>query len=338
MASHRPPAKVVSLLEYVSGKVQRSLLIFLGAVAFVLLIACANVANLMLARAAGRRQEIAVRAALGASRWRLIRQLLTESTLVALAGGAAGFILAMWSVPVLIALAPPDTLPRVEQIGIDGWVLAFTFAISLVTGLGFGIIPAIQATRSELRESLSLGGRTLTGRHERLRGTLVVSEIALSLVLLTGAGLMFKSFIRLRSGETGFRAENVITMSVELPDSVYEKATQIQAFQNQTLDKLARLPGVTGTAAINWLPFGDALTMGDFQLEGGRQVPARLHGGQARGESTGISARWEFACFAGAISARATTPSAAGGGGEPIGGAAVVAGRGSNRKTRYGRG
>jgi putative ABC transport system permease protein len=242
-------------------------------VAFVLLIACANVANLMLARAAGRRQEIAVRAALGASRWRLIRQLLTESTLVALAGGAAGFLLAMWSVPVLVALAPPDTLPRVEQIGIDGWVLAFTFAISLVTGLGFGIIPAIQATQSELRESLSLGGRTLTGRHERLRGALVVSEIALSLVLLTGAGLMLKSFIRLRSSETGFQAENVMTMSVELPDGAYQNASQIHAFRERTLEKLSQLPGVTATAALNWLPLGGMLTMGDFQLEGGRKFP-----------------------------------------------------------------
>ncbi len=271
---HRPPAKVTSLLESVSGKVQRSLLVFLGAVAFVLLIACANVANLMLARAAGRRQEIAVRAALGASRWRLIRQLLTESTLVALAGGAAGLMLAMWSVPALVTLAPPDALPRVEQIGIDGWVLAFTFAISLVTGLGFGIIPAIQATRSELRESLSLGGRTLTGRHERLRGALVVSEIALSLVLLTGAGLMLKSFLRLRSGEAGFRAENLITMTVNLPDSAYKEAAQMQAFRERTLERLAHLPGVTATAAINWLPFGEGLTMGDFLLDGGRRSPA----------------------------------------------------------------
>jgi putative ABC transport system permease protein len=272
----RPPAKVVSLLEYVSGKVQRSLLIFLGAVAFVLLIACANVANLMLARAAGRRQEIAVRAALGATRWRLIRQLLTESTLVALAGGTAGLVLALWSVPALVALAPPNTLPRVGQIGIDGWVLAFTFAISLVTGLGFGIIPAFQATRSELRESLSLGGRTLTGRHERLRSALVVAEIALSLVLLTGAGLMLKSFIRLRSGEAGFRAENLITMSVELPDNVYRDAGEMHAFQERTLEKLSRLPGAIATAAINWLPFGEGLTMGDFRLDGGLKFPRGL--------------------------------------------------------------
>jgi len=217
-----------------------------------------------------------VRAALGASRSRLIRQLLTESTLVALAGGAAGLMLAVWSVPALVALAPPNTLPRVEQVGIDGWVLAFTFAISLATGLGFGIIPAIQATRSELWESLSLGGRTLTGRHERLRGALVVSEIALSLVLLTGAGLMLKSFLRLRSGDTGFRAENVITMTVDLPDNAYKEASQMHAFRERTLEKLSQLPGVTATAAINWLPFGEALTKGDFRLDGGRKFPRGL--------------------------------------------------------------
>ncbi len=270
---HQAPARVISLLEYVSGKVQWLLLIFLGAVAFVLLIACANVANLMLARAAGRRQEIAVRAALGASRWRLIRQLLTESTIVALAGGVAGLVLAVWSVPVLVALAPPDSLPRVEQVGIDGWVLAFTFAVSLVTGLGFGIIPAFQATRSELRESLSLGGRTLTGRHERLRGALVVSEIALTLVLLTGAGLMLKSFVRLRSAVTGFRSENLITMTVDLPDTVYTKAPQAQAFEERMLERLEHLPGATASAAINYLPFGGMLNMGDFRLDAGRKFP-----------------------------------------------------------------
>jgi putative ABC transport system permease protein len=270
----RPPARVVPLLRYVSGRVQRSLLVFLGAVAFVLLIACANAANLMLARAAGRRQEIAVRAALGASRWRLIRQLLTESTLVALAGGAGGLVLALWIVPALIALAPEGTLPRVEQIGIDGWVLVFTFAISLITGLGFGILPACQATRTRLQESLGQSGRSLTGRHERLRGALVISEIALALVLLTGAGLMLKSLLRLRAGETGFQPENVITMSLDLPDNVYQKADQIHSFQERTLEKLRQLPGVSAAAVVNWLPFGGQLTVGDFQLEGGRPFPS----------------------------------------------------------------
>jgi len=272
-SDRRPKARAIPLLEQVSGKVKLLLLIFLGAVGFILLIACANVANLMLARAAGRRQEIAVRAALGASRWRLMRQMLTESTLVSIAGGAAGLFLAVWSVPLLVALAPPDALPRAGQVGIDGWVLAFTFAASLLTGLGFGIIPAIQSTRSELRESLSLGGRTLTGRHERLRGALVVAEIALSLVLLTGAGLMLKSFIRLRSVDTGFRRENLITMIVDLPEQVYTSAPQAHAFEERTLERLAHLPGATASAAINYLPFGGVINMGDFRLDGGRKFP-----------------------------------------------------------------
>ena len=271
--SSTPPTRVISLLEYVSGKAQRSLLIFLGAVGFVLLIGCANVANLMLARAAGRRQEMAVRAAMGASRSRLMRQLLTESTLVALAGGMAGLLLAVWGVPALLAIAPEGTLPRVEQIGIDGWVLAFTLSVSLVTGLSFGILPALQATRRELRESLNLGGRTTTGRHETVRRALVISEIALTLVLLTGAGLMLKSFLRLRSGETGFRAENMITMTVELPDTVYQTPPQINAFREQTLAKLSRLPGVTAAAAVNWLPFGGFLTAGSFHLEEKQPLP-----------------------------------------------------------------
>jgi predicted permease len=266
-------ARAISLLEYVSSKAQRSLLLFLGAVAFVLLIGCANVANLMLARAAGRRPEMAVRAAMGASRGRLMRQLLTESTLVALAGGMAGLLIALWGVPALLAIAPEGTLPRVEQIGIDGSVLAFTLIVSLVTGLSFGILPALQATRRELRESLNLGGRTMTGRHETVRSALVVSEIALALVLLTGAGLMLRSFLLLRSGETGFRAENLITMSVDLPDSVYRSLPPIHAFREQTLAQLSRLPGVTAASAVNWLPFGGFLTAGDFHFEDGRRFP-----------------------------------------------------------------
>lgn len=271
--SRRPPARVIPLLEFVSGRAQRALLIFLGAVAFVLLIACANVANLMLARAAGRRQEIAVRSALGAGRGRLLRPLLAESMLVALGGGAAGLLLALWGVPALTALAPGEMLPRVEQIGIDGWVLAFTLVLSMATGLGFGILPALQVTRREVRESLNLGGRTATGRHETLRGALVVGEIALALVLLTGAGLMLKSFLRMTSSPTGFQAENAIAMMVDLPDNVYQTAPQLQAFRQQTVERLLRLPGVTAAAAVNWVPFGGALTMGDFHLEDGRPLP-----------------------------------------------------------------
>jgi putative ABC transport system permease protein len=271
--ARRPPARVIPLLEFVSGKAQRALLVFLGAVAFVLLIACANVANLMLARAASRRQEIAVRSALGAGRGRLLRPLLAESMLIALCGGIAGLLLALWGVPALTALAPGDMLPRVEQIGIDGCVLAFTLVLSMVTGLGFGILPALQVTRAEVRESLSLGGRSVTGRHETLRGALVVGEIALALVLLTGAGLMLKSFLRLTTSPTGFQPDNTIAMTVDLPDNVYKATPQMQAFRQQTVERIMHLPAVTAAAAVNWVPLGGALIMGDFHLEDGRPLP-----------------------------------------------------------------
>jgi putative ABC transport system permease protein len=265
--------RILPLKELLVGDVRESLLIFAGAVAFVLLIACANVANLLLARASGRQQEMAVRAALGAGRWRMVRQLLTESALVALAGGAAGILLALWGVPALLALAPDGTIPRTEMVRIDAWVLAFTFGVSLITGIVFGLAPAFQATRRELRESLSRAGRSLTGRHEGLRGALVISEIALALVLLTGAGLMVKSFLLVRAVDPGFRAENVLTMTVELPDAVYRTAPQMQAFDERMLAKLSNLPGVLAAGAVNFTPLSGYLNRGDFQLEGGRRLP-----------------------------------------------------------------
>jgi len=210
-------AKILPLNELLVRDIRESLWIFTGAVGFVLLIACVNVANLLLSRAAGRTQEMALRTALGAGRWRLVRQLLVESALVSMAGGAAGMVLALWGVPALLALAPEGKIPRLDQIHIDGWVLAFTVLVSVATGVAFGLAPALHATRGELRESLSQGVRTYTSRHEGLRSILVVSEIALALVLLTGAGLMLKSFLRLRAVNPGFRAENVLTVTVELP-------------------------------------------------------------------------------------------------------------------------
>jgi putative ABC transport system permease protein len=266
-------AQILPLNELFAQDIRESLVLFAGAVGFVLLIACANVANLLLARAAGRRQEIAVRSALGAGRWRLVRQLLAESTLVALAGGAAGMLLALWGVPMLLALAPEGKIPRLEQIHIDSWVFAFTLLVSLATGLLFGLVPAFQATRRELRESLSQGRRSLTGRHERLRAALVISEIALALVLLTGAGLMLKSFLRLRSVNPGYQAEKVLTMTVELPDTVYSTAEQVRDFHTRILQRLSGLPGVIAAGAVNWSPLGGLLTKGDFQLEGGRRLP-----------------------------------------------------------------
>ena len=259
-------AQVLPLKELLVANIRASLVIFAGAVGFVLLIACANVANLLLARASGRQLEMAVRAALGAGRWRLIRQLLTESALVALAGGASGVLLAVWGVPALIALAPAGKIARIEMIRIDGWVLAFTFGISLITGIVFGLAPAFQATRSGLRESLGQAGRTLTGRHEALRCALVLSEIALALVLLAGAGLMLKSFLRLRAVDPGFHPENVMTMTIDLPDSVYNTPAQMRVFHERTLSRLSGLPGVIAAGAVNWRPLGGALIVGTFRI------------------------------------------------------------------------
>jgi predicted permease len=274
-------SEILPLKDLLTSKIRKSLLIFMGAVAFVLLIACANVANLLLMRGASRRQEIAVRAALGAGRRRLIRQLLTESTLVSLAGGAAGILLAVWGVPALLRLAPKGRIPRVEEIHIDGWVLAATFGLAAFTGILFGLAPALQSTRRELREALNASGRAISRGRESLRSALVVAEIALALVLLAGAGLMLKSFSRILAVDPGFRPENVLTMSVDLPGmnnfrfgpgqgSLYQTVGEIQAFHARVLDKLASLPGVVSAGAVNWLPLQPWLIRGSFHLENGQ--------------------------------------------------------------------
>jgi putative ABC transport system permease protein len=265
--------RVIPLKELLVRDIRKSLLIFAGAVAFVLLIACANVANLLLMRAASRRQEVAVRAALGAGRRRLVRQLLTESLLVAMLGGAAGILLAIWCVPGLLAMAPAGKIPRLEEIHVDRWVLAFTFGLSAITGLLFGLAPAFHATGRELRGALSRSARASGGRHEVLRGALVVSEFALALVLLAGAGLMLRSFLRTRAVNPGFRAENVLTMTVDLPDAIYRNAGEMQSFHERTLARLSQLPGVLAACAVNWMPLGPGLTRGDFNLKEGRQLP-----------------------------------------------------------------
>ncbi len=276
---------VIPLKELLVRDIRRPLEIFAGAVGFVLLIACANVANLLLARATGRQREIAVRAALGASRGRLVRQLLTESTLVSLAGGACGILLARWGVPALLALAPKGRIPRVEMIQLDGGVLAFALALSVLTGIVFGLAPALRITRRRFRGSLLPGGRASVAGQERLRAALVVGEIALALVLLTGAGLMMKSFLRLRAVDTGFRPENVVTMTVDLPGVVYPTPEKMQAFHQETLLKLSTLPGVAGVGAVNSRPLGNMLMSGDFQIEGG---PALV--GDIRADKLAVSA------------------------------------------------
>jgi putative ABC transport system permease protein len=264
---------LVPLHEQVTGKVRPALLVLLGTVAFVLLIACANVANLLLARAAGREREIAIRTALGASRTRLIRQLLTESALMGVAGGVVGLLVAKWGLSALIALSPED-IPRLDQIGIDGRVLGFTLLISLATGLVFGLVPALQASKPDLNESLKESGRSSTAGVERrrVRSTLVVLEVALSLILLIGAGLMIKSFSRLQKVDLGFNPDRLVSMNIQLSRTKYQ-GPQSAAFFRQLIERVESMPGVESAGAISAI-FIDALPNStNFTLEGKPPVP-----------------------------------------------------------------
>lgn len=266
-------AEILPLNDLLVARIRKSLLIFMGAVAFVLLIACANVANLLLMRGTGRQREIAIRNALGASRSRVICQLLTESTLLSLSGSIAGILLAILGVRALLILAPAAGVPRLDEIHIDTGVLTFALVLGAFMGTLFGFVPALQTTGERVRGSLGASGPTLTARRQRLRGALVVSEIALALMLLTGAGLMLKSFMRMRTVDPGFRTENILTMTVDLPDSTYPATPAIQAFHAQILEKLSNLSGVVASGAVNWMPLKPNLVRGDFHLEGGRRLP-----------------------------------------------------------------
>ena len=248
-------AKLVSLRENEVGDIRATLLVLFGAVGFVLLIACANVANLLLARATTRQKEIAIRTALGATRSRLIRQLLTESIALSIAGGGLGLLLAMWGIHSIAAILPAG-IYGAKNIGIDGMVLGFVLIVSLTTGLVFGLVPALQATKSDLNESLKEGGRggTAGARRNRARGLLVVSEIALSLVLLIGAGLMIRSFIRLEQVNPGFDARNVLTMRLTLPSAQYTDIRKRASLFQQVISRIQALPGVESAAAISRLP------------------------------------------------------------------------------------
>ena len=266
--------RVVSVHETVVGDVRPALLALLGAVSFVLLIACGNVANLLLARATSRERESAIRAAIGAGRGRLIRQFLTESLLLSAIGGALGVLLAWWGVRALVALQPAD-MPRLDQVGVDVMVCAFTVGVSLLTTVVFGLLPALQGARVSPSQSLHAGGRTMAGdgrRRHRLRGVLVVAEVALALMLLIGGGLMVRSFTRLLAVDPGFDPSNVLSMSVFLGPPTYRAVSDQKAYVTRALKRLERLPGVEAAAAVTQVPMVDSSSNVSFQIEG-RPVP-----------------------------------------------------------------
>jgi putative ABC transport system permease protein len=259
---------VTGLSLQATGEVRPALLVLLGAVGFVLLIACANVANLLLARAAARSKEIAVRTALGATRERLLRQLLTESVLVSLAGGAVGLLLAWLGVRALVAM-DIGNLPRSDEIGIDLNVMLFTLLVSLLAGVLFGLAPAIHTATPNLHGALKEGGRGTTDRGSHaLRRSLVVTEVALALTLLTGAGLLLKSFARLQGVDPGFEPTNLLTFNLSLPATRYANDTTQAAFFDQVLPAIARVPGVTGVGGTSVMPFGGSWSTGSFEIEG----------------------------------------------------------------------
>ena len=267
---------VIPLKEMFAGEMRRPLLVLLGAVAFVLLIACANVANLMLARAVAREREIALRAALGATRLRLARQLFTETLLLCTLGTAAGLGLAVYGVELLRAVVPAVSgtwkvpIPGLDGIGIDGRVLAFTLLLSFVTALICGLAPALGTSRVNPNDSLKAAGRGAAGSAGgcRLRNALVVSEMALALMLLIGAGLMVESFRRLRAVGLGFDPKNVLTMSLSLPEAKYPEGPQRAEFFRRLLQRVEALPGVDSAAVTNYLPLSGHWGTAGFSIEG----------------------------------------------------------------------
>ena len=261
-------AYVVPLHESAVENIKPALVILLVFVSFVLLIACANVANLLLARVVAREREIALRTALGAGRTRLIRQMLTETLVLFLSGGALGLLLAYWGTKALIALNP-EGIPRAEEIGLDGGVLLFTLLVSLATGLLFGLVPALSAAGRQLVESLKEGGRAMAGgvRGRFVRNTLIAGQVALTLILLVGAGLLIQSFARLQAVDPGFQPEGVLAVSYSLPQSSYAEPQQI-AFAQQLLERVQALPGVTSAATVYPLPLSGENMVLAFAVEG----------------------------------------------------------------------
>src|ERR1051326_1986521 len=260
--------RVVSLHQHLIGDTNKVLWLLLGAVTFVLLIGCANVANLLLANAAARQKEIAIRTALGASRWRVMRQLFTESTMLALTGGAVGVLVAIWGLAAITKLLPGD-FPRLNEIHLDLRILGFTFAASVLTGILFGLAPALQISRADVQESIRETGRGTSGsrRQSRFRQALIVGEVALCVVLLAGAGLLFRSFLRLQSVNTGFVSEQVLTARLTPSGPNFTQQADFNKFYTQVLEKISAVPGVIDAGIINNLPLNSGPTTG-FRVEG----------------------------------------------------------------------
>ncbi len=280
--------RLVSMHEDTVRDVRKALLVLLASVGCVLLIACANVANLLLARVTGRRKEIAVRTALGASRARVVRQLLTESLMLALCGGVCGLLLAWWGVDLLVSTIPGD-MPRAQEIALDWHVLGVALGVSLLTGVIFGLAPSLQASKTDLNTALKEEGRGASGslQRNRLRAALVVAEVAVSLVLLIGAGLLLRSFLQLHRVNPGFDPSNVVTMEMALAETKYPEDQQRVAFYGQLVERVAALPGVEAVAHVDSLPLSGNVSVYTFAIEGRPPLPSSE---QLRAHTRSISA------------------------------------------------
>ena len=269
-------ATVYSLVSDMVRAYDTPIWITMGFVGFVLLIACANIANLMLARASGRHREIALRAALGASRWRIVRQLLTESLIVALIGGAVGVLIGFWGIDALRWANPSDAAKFAagwHQLGVNVPVLLFTLGISILSGLVFGLAPALQVSKPNLNDAMKESGRQTSATSHRLRSSLVVFEVALSLVLLVGAGLSIRSFLALVKTNPGFNPDNVLTMKLTLPGAKYRERPQTAAFYNDLVQRVKATAGVQSAALVNYLPLGGSNSSDMYLAEGEAQPP-----------------------------------------------------------------
>ncbi len=278
-------AAVVSLRDQLLGDFRLALLVLFGAVGLVLLIACANVASLLLARAGAREKEVAIRLAIGATRGRLLRQLLTESVLLALLGGVIGLLIAAWGADVLLKLNPVE-IPRMDNLSVNGPILAFTLGVSLLTGLIFGVVPALNASRPDLNRTLKEGGRDSQTAGGRIRSALVIAEVAIAMVLLVGAGLLLKSFVRLQRVDSGFNSANVLTFNLQLPASSYREWRQVSELYTQLIARLKSVPGAQSADATGFLPLESGWPSG-FLIQGRPPAPGEETVAQHRPVSEG---------------------------------------------------